>query len=317
MTETPAGADVSRNAVGQLRFFQALAGLLALLLVAGGAYFFYRQRQVRPVQILVSGRPVTTVENLADARSLLQSVRATEAGQGFVQSDDPRFKQTVELERVSDASPIDTDDTARTKLSSALTVTVAADVILISGKPFVALPDQESAQATLDSVRSHYANMPPNDPVVDRPTFREKVEIVRERVPVSLTKPSAQDAAPLLWTPPPARTYTVQPHETGWSIARKFNMQFADFIRANAGRDINHLAPGDTVAVSQTYPPLTVIVKKRSEKDEAIVPGAAAENAGLRQITLVTTYVNGAPEGPGEATNIYTIRRARPRSVLD
>jgi LysM repeat protein len=315
--EPPSPSSSPRNTIGQLHFFQALAGLLALVIVAGAGYMVYRQHQVQPVQILVDRQPVATVENLADARALLRSVQDQDAGTAYISSGDPLFKQTVQLVRVPASTPLDSDDTAKNKLASALRVTVLADLITIDGKPFVALPDKETAQATLDSVRNHYADMPPNDPLVEKPSFQEHVEIDRERVSSSLIKQTPGQAAPLLWTPPQAKTYAVQLHETGWSIARKFHMAFADFLRANSGRDINHLAPGDTVAVSQTYPALTVIVKKRSQEQEQIIPGAPADVGGLRQITLVTTYINGIAEGPGQAINIYTLQRARPRSVVE
>ena len=317
-SEPPSASRRPRDpTTGQLRFFQVLAGMLALALVAGGSYVAYRQHQIQPVEIVVDGHAVATVENLIDARALVRSVRDLDAGPNFLQAGDPRFRETAQLVRVPASTPLDSDETAKDKLASALEVTVEADVIKIDGKPFVALPDKDTAQATLDAVRQHYADMPPNDPLVEKPSFREDVEIERERVSTTLTKQSPDQAAPLLWTPPPAKTYAVQLHETGWSIARKFHMVFADFLRANSGRDINHLAPGDTVAVSQTYPALTVLVKKRSQKQEQIVPGAPAASAGLRQITIVTTYINGIAEGPGQAIDIYTLQRARPLSSID
>lgn len=316
-SEPPSASRGPRDPAGQLRFFQILAGLLALALVCVAGYFFYRQHQIQPVEILVAGHSAATVENLPEARALLRTVMDQAAGPAYAQAGDPRFKETVQLVRVPASTPLDSDDTAKDKLASVLQVTVEADVIKINGKPFVALPDKDTAQATLDTVRKHYSDMPPNDPLVGKPSFQENVEIERERVKSTLTKQSPDQAAPLLWTPPPAKTYTVQPHETGWSIARKFHMAFGDFLRANSGRDINHLAPGDTVAVSQTYPALTVIVKKQSEKEEPIIPGAPASSAGLRQITVVTTYINGTAEGPGQAIDIYTLQRARPRATID
>jgi hypothetical protein len=106
-------------------------------------------------------------------------------------------------------------------------------------------------------------------------------------------------------------------HDTGWSISRKFHMDFTEFLRANSGRDVNKLHPGDTVYVSKTTPPLTAIVVKQSEQNEAIRPGVPADEAGLRKITVETTYINGDPEGPGTATNVETLRRAKPsRSIM-
>src|SRR5579862_4923326 len=106
------------NAQVQLRFFQTLAALLAVLLIGGAAYFFYRTRQIQPVAIFVGGRQVTTVENAAEAKQLLRTVRNDAAGPAFLTSGQPLYKEIAQLQRVSDTSSLDTDDTARAKLSA-------------------------------------------------------------------------------------------------------------------------------------------------------------------------------------------------------
>jgi LysM repeat protein len=314
---TPPADDEPRSSsappapsVAQLRLYQTLTVLFAIALLGGVGYYFYRQRSIQPVSVLVNGNPVTTVQNIGAANGLIAQVLAAKAGTAYASAGKPEFKQTLTLKRVPDAVALDTPDAASQKLTAATQVTVLADVIFIGKKPFVALPDRDTAQATLDAVRDHYVKMPPLVPADERPTFLETVQIERERVPTTLTKASAQDAAPPLWTPPPAKTYQVKRGETGWSVARKFHLVFADFLRANSGANINRLAPGDSVNVSRSFPPLTVIVKKSISKSEPIVPGMAASAAGLRRVTLEATYVNGELQGNPTTTDFQTLQPA-------
>jgi LysM repeat protein len=308
--------DSSRGAEGQLRFFKALTVILLLALLAGAAYFVYHQRKVQPVAIVVAGQTVTMVENASMATAVIKQALNSAVGAAYSADGDPQFTRPIQLQRVSDGTPFDAASTASTKLSTAVPITVLADLIVIKGKAFVALPDKQTAQAALNDVRYHYASMPPDASVVGTPTFQEKVQIVRKRVSTALCMPSAEDAAHKLLTPPPAKLYTVQPHDTGWLIARKFHLTFSDFIRANAGRDLDRLVPGDTVNISQTYPPLTVIVNKVTSATQSIIAGASQEDAGERRVTQITTYINGASVGTPQSVSVYTIRRAKPWTSL-
>ncbi len=234
----------------------------------------------------------------------------------YAKSGEPRYSEQIELKHVAGDSTLNSDDDAIRLICAATRVTVAADAIVINGKPVAALPDKDTAQAALDAVRAHYAQMPPDLPLVERPSFEEKVEIVRDRYPTRITLADADSATKLLLTPPLAKTYVVTPHETGWSIAKKFHLSFADFLKANSGSDVNRLAPGDTVNVSQSYPALTVVVKKEEKKDEPIVAGAPASVAGLRELDLELTFINGILTGPPEGLGFTTIQKAEPRREL-
>jgi LysM repeat protein len=109
----------------------------------------------------------------------------------------------------------------------------------------------------------------------------------------------------------------VQPGETGWRIAHKFHIPFATIVRANSGRDLNNLLPGDTVNVSASFPPLTVIVRKQVISDEPIVSGAPAALAGERRVTSIVTYINGVRTGEPTPVSIFTVRRATPRRSIE
>ncbi len=300
----------------QLRFFKSLSIALAFVLICGGAYVVYKQRSGQPVNILVNGRPVATVASPAIAAQVIQHIATAKLGDAYAKNR-AQIAETVQVERAPSDAPFDVQDVAASKLASVAHINVLADAIEIDGKPIIALPDKDTAQSALDQVRDHYASLPPNDPVIDKPTFREKVTIVRERVPASICKASASDAATFLLTAPPAKGYTVQFHDTGWRIAHKFHLTFSEFIRANSGRDLDHMAPGDVVNISQSYPPLTVIVRKSTSETESIIQGESGDQAGKRQVTSIVTYMNGVRTGEAEPVSVYTVQRAKPQESLE
>jgi LysM repeat protein len=312
------GVQAASSGAGesQLRFFKFLSLALIALLVAGALFYLYRQTRSQPIALLVNGAVVTTVADSASANALIGGLPADEIGAAYGADNKPEVTEAIQFQRVAADSAIDTQATALGKLAAATHLTVLADVISIDGKPVLALPNRDAAQAALDAVRQHYVSLPPDVPAIDTPEFREKVTIERTRTKAAICKTTTDEAARILWASPPAKLYIVQYGETGWSIARKVHMSFSNFIRANSGSDINDLKPGDTVNISQTYPPLTVIVHKTSVFDEPILPGAPQSQAGDRRVTSIDTYVNGVRTGESAPVSIYTVRRATPRRSI-
>ena len=302
---------------GQLRFFQALSLLLLLALITGGGYFWYRQRHLQPVAILVDGRPEATVANYGIALKVVQQAEIGSLGAAYAAQGDPRAAQTISYRLVADTAAIDPESDAAAKLAGLLRVTIKAAVIMVNGRRAVALPDEATAQAALDAIQKHYIDLPPRDTVYGKPTFQENVAIKTERLPASLCKASADQAAALMLAPPQGKDYTVQPGDTGWRIARKSHITLSAFLEANAGRDLDHLKPGDIVNVAPTLPPLSVIVQKQVTRTEQIIPGAPAGTGGERAITDIYTYINGARQPGSTPINVVILQRAIPRRAID
>jgi LysM repeat protein len=300
----------------QLRFYRILSVVLIAMILGGVGYHLYNEQRTLPVKVLVGGAPIATVVDYQTANSLVAQLAARQLGPAYTVHSSPESSLPIQLQRVAADSPVDSTDDALAKLAAATRLSVMADVICINGKQIVGLADKVAAQAALDEVRQHYIAMPPADMVTDKPTFREKVEIKRKRVAASICVAGSEAAAQLLMAVPPAKTTTVEPHETGWSIARKFHMSFGDFVRANSGNDINHLMPGDTVNVSRSFPPLTVIVHKEHTALEPILAGAPADAAGERRVTSIDTYVNGVRAGQSQPVSVFVVRPATPRGRI-
>ena len=134
-------------------------------------------------------------------------------------------------------------------------------------------------------------------------------------IDLARARPSAEAAAPYFWTPPAAKTYTVQRGDTGFAIAARNHISFSDFLTANSGHDLNKLRPGDVVNVQRMPLLLTVRVKKTITQDQAIVANAPADEAGQQRVTYVVTYLNGQ-ETRRDVTNSAMLKKPLTRTDL-
>ena len=310
-------AQTAGASSAQLRFFQILSLLLLVAIVAGGGDLWYRQRHFQPITILINGRPTVTVANYAVALNVIHQAELNGIGAAYNAQGNPRATESIAYQHVGETATLNTEADAVAQLSRRLHVTVDAAVITINNKRAVALPDQTAAQATLDSIQQHYVNMQPNDPLYGKPSFQEKVDIEPERVPVSLCKATAAEAAALMLAPPKGKQYIVQSGDTGYRIARKFHITLSAFLQANAGRDVNRLAPGNIVNVAPTIPPITVVVQKQATRIEPIIPGATDGTGGERAVSDIYTYINGVRQPGSDPIGAVILKRATPRRYID
>ncbi|BDI31968.1 hypothetical protein CCAX7_40190 [Capsulimonas corticalis] len=298
----------------QLRLFKALAGVAVVALLAGGGYVVYQRHLGQPVSILLDGKPIVTLQNQQTATTVLAAAERKAAGFDVGAKDIVRL-QKVQFVRTSGSEPIDSPDTAQDKIASRLKLHVYAYAISVNKRVTVALPTEDDANKTLTLIKDHFAQAPPDAKVIGDPTFSENVLVARKAVDPARIKPTPEEAATFSWTPPPSKDYVVKPHETGYAIARKNHISFSDFLIANAGRNLNKLKPGDTVIIQKNPLPLTVLVKKQFQADEKIIANAPESEAGLRTVTYLVTYANGA-EIHRDVQNMMTIKKPRTRTEL-
>ena len=107
----------------------------------------------------------------------------------------------------------------------------------------------------------------------------------------------------------------VRRGDTGFRIAARNHISFADFLTANPGHDLNRLRPGDTVNVQRMPLLLTVRVRKRSPQDQAIVAHVPPSEAGRQRVTYVVTYLNGQ-ETRRDVTNSAMLEKPLTRTEL-
>lgn len=276
----------------QLHVFKILVVALILALLGGAGYYLYEKHLGQPVTIVIAGKPVATVRNMAAANQILAAAERAKVGAAF-DNEAPILLHLPQFQRAPADSPVDADAIARQKLTHVLNPRVHAFVIVVKGKPSLGLPSADEAQRTLELVKQHFAQMPPQAQVLGDPEIVEKVAIAPKVIGTALARQTAEDAAPYFWTPPHTRTYVVKSGDTGFKIALRNHLSFADFLTANSGHDLNKLKPGDVVNVQRMPLLLTVRVQKQFTRDEPIVAHAPPDQAGLQRVTYVVTYLNG------------------------
>lgn len=284
------------------------------MLVLGTAGVFYMRRQTQPVMILLDGKPVASAPNISQANDLLHRAELSRTHNAFPADSIVRL-QTVQFERLNASVPVDADTNALAKLSHALKLHVRAYVITVDGQPAMALPSDSAAADTLHQVKEHFAQMPPPADIVGEPEFVEKVAVTQQAVDVSQAKASAEEATPLFWTTKAGKVYKVQRGDTGLAIAIRQHITLRDLLAGNPQADMNRLRVGDTLNIQKGATRISVRVQKRFSREEPVVASAPPAEAGLRRVTYVVTFVNGA-ETHRDVQNISVIRPPRARTEL-
>lgn len=308
--QTPTPESLAR----QLRLFKLLAALLAVALVVGGGVFLFLRHLGQPVTILVNDKPVATVRNVAAANALIAAAEQAKIGAAFA-GEEPVRMQKVRFLHAEASTPQDPDNVAQTKLAQSLTLHVHAFVILVKGRPSVALPTAEAATQTLRLVKDHWAQAPPQEPIAGQPQIIEAEEITKRAVDTRLTRQTPEEAAPYFWTPPPSKTYVVRRGDLGSRIAYRSHISLSDLITANPNKNLNRLKPGDTLNVQKMPLLLTVRVRKTLITTEKVHPGAPASQAGLQRVTYLVTYINGQ-ETRREAQSVDILEKPLTRTEL-
>jgi len=307
---TPAAETLAR----QLRLFQGLAALLAATLLIGGGIFFFLRHLGQPVTILVNDKPIATVHNAATANALIAAAERSKVGAAYA-GEEPVRMQKVRFVRAEAGAPQDPDSVVKAKLAQSLTLHVHAYVILVKGRPSVALPTADAATQTLRLVKDHWAQAPPQAEVVGQPEIVESEDIQKRAVDTRLTRQTPEQAASYFWTPPPSKPYTVRRGDLGSRIAYRNHISLADLITANPNKNINRLKPGDTLNVQKMPLLLTVRVRKTLTTTEKVHPGAPAAQAGSQRVTYVVTYLNGQ-ETRREAQSVDILQKPLTRTDL-
>jgi hypothetical protein len=210
---------------------------------------------------------------------------------------------------------VDADDAARRAIASHLKLRVRAYVIVVDGLPSIGLPTAEAAEKTLDLVRDHFATMPPDAPAIEPARIKQTTEVSLISVSPTRTRTDPASAAEYFWTPPPAKTYVIKMGDRGYTVAVRNHISFTDFLIANAGHDMNRLHPGDIVNIQKMPPALTVIVRKRIDATEPILPYAPPSEAGKRHVTYAVTYTNGI-ETHRDVLTWQVLSKPRPQRSL-
>ena len=313
VSQTPTDPHSADPAARQLRAFKGLAAVLAAALILGSAAFLYLRHLGQPVTIFINGKAVATVRNAAAASTLISDAEKAEIGPAFA-GETPIRLQKIALIHAESSTPQTPDAEVQAKLERLLTLRVPAFVILVDKHPSLAFPTPDAATQTLKLVQDHWAQMPPQGPVVGQAQIVQKVSIEKHTVSTHLLRSDPALAASYFWTAPPSRTYTVRPGDLGSRIAYRAHLSLADLIRANPNLNLNRLTPGDVVNVQKMPLLLTVRVRKTLVTTSVVRPNVPAYAAGQQRVTYLVTYLNGQ-EVSREAQSIVILKK--PKTAME
>ena len=300
----------------QLRLFKGLALVLFVSAAGLGGAFLYVRHQGQPVEIYLGKHSVGVVQNSAVADRLLMAAERSKVSRQYDANKLIR-REPVQLKPAPPGAVLLPEDEVKKKIAAALHVKARAFVILVQGKPSVGLPTSAAAFSTLTQVKDHFAQLPPDVPLIGDPTFRQKITVKPMAIDSSMTRGTAAEAAAYLWTPQVFRSqkYTVKRGDTGLKIAVQYHLTLTQFIAINPGRDINRLKVGDEVNMAKTPVLIVVLVTKKYTRIEKILAYAPEEQAGRRSVTYRVTYANGQ-EMHKDVLNLATLEKPQPRMQL-
>jgi LysM repeat protein len=217
--------------------------------------------------------------------------------------------------------------------ASKLTVQLTKYVILVGGKPAVAVDSEDDASSIIEAAKERFGSMVAN--LMEEPSFKQDVSVRRMVVDRALYRPTVEEALDALVSGGKgAGTYTIAQGDVASAIAERFGMKLSDLQAMNGGKDLEKLQIGEQIRVSmkeETDAPRLVVVVRNQESGTEIIPfqtetvssvelrpGKQIElnpgRNGLRRVIRAITYENGVRTGM-EVVEEQTIRNAVPRRI--
>jgi LysM repeat protein len=263
--------------------------LFILLIAPVGTLWLYPRVAGGPTAIQVDGRTVAVVADRDAAERALAAVKQSRAGADAAHAT---FARPVELRRVGRAAGSAVPEAvAVERLAAAVSIQAPRAVILVDGKPVVALPTEREAGAALAMVKAHFAEQAGR--LVEEPRFKQQVTIRRQLASDAIWRPRAEVAARFLREGPAttAARHTIVAGDTPSGIAGKYDLTLEELTRLNPGMRPGALRVGDTLNIrSPAQAPLTVVVRARVRR----LP-RSLRTPDLRRGPAEVTYENGLP----------------------
>lgn len=266
MNETTNPEEIILKLRKKLVFYKLLSACCILVLLIEGSIFLFPRVFHPKYAIQVNGRTAALAINKSEAESVLRQIRTEKAGELGNKSD---FSQRIKISpRFFTKRKALNEAELRDILNSKLTLKVPAAVILADDQPVVALPTEKEAQETLDQFKAKFSGS--NTKVLAEPTFKEHLQIAKVSVDPSGVCNNVQEGLDALMLGDDNSTHVVSDGETGYSIAQKYDISFAELSQFNPGKNLDHLKVGDELNIGHGKPSLTVVTVEKRNFEEVI-----------------------------------------------
>lgn len=274
----------------------AVAGVILLGLVAD---LTWRHEEVRPGYIVsVDGYMVGAVHEPGEAHKALEAVIAQLA---------PEINLYANLTEKLSVRPAYAKErmelTNQAQIQSALVKTLPAlaeaVVILVDGREIVVVESEEQARLVRDQILEEYRSTILREATVEQLRFQETIEWHPKLVGPEEVRTAAEAMNILKHGTDKLVTYVVQSGDTGWGIARSYNVTTEDLARANPDTNLSLLQIGQSLVVTFKEPYVhTMSVSKKVVKERIPFTERIEKDANLWpwQYQVVTPGVPGTRE---------------------
>lgn len=177
---------------------------------------------------------------------------------------------------------------------------VEATAITVNGQDVVAVTDVEAAKAVKESILNEYKSDVLHDASdVEQLAFQEQIDWHPKTVPLERVR-TIEDAISILKHGTDRRvTYEVRSGDTGWDIARSYNVSTDQLAQANPAVNLENLQIGQELNVTFREPYVhTQSISKRVVKESIPFTERVTKDADLWpwQYVVITPGIPGARE---------------------
>jgi LysM repeat protein len=306
----PATSVLERSEIAALRrrmnLERAVFGAILVGIIGARLYMEFRPKAWA---LYLDGKPVVAMKDRGALERLVEQRRQAHGGAAAGVS----YLKAPKIAPVDPKTlaPVDGSVAAK-KVEEAVQVSAPRAVIYVDGLPVVALPDEASAKAVLEKLKSS-ANAG-----IDKPTgdvsFKEEILIKTE--PADEDSWADVDTAESLLLGEDGdevSEYQVKNGDTSWSIARKHGLEREELVKLNPGVNLARLRIGQRVHVKgKGEPVITVVAEGTSTRTEPLPFGVEIRRSpkmyiGKREVIQVGK--------PGMQRVTYKIRRENGEEV--
>ena len=220
----------------------------------------------------------------------------------------PEMKSQVDLAAKLVVRPLEKGESGRvlatsTDIERALVQTIPAlayaTAITVNGQDVVAVADVESAQKVRDSILEEYRKTVLGEAAVEQLAFTEEIAWHPKVIPAERLRSVDEAISVLKHGTDKVVTYQVKSGDTGWDIARSYNVSPEQLATANPTVDIDNLQIDQVLNVTFREPYVhTQSVSKRVVQEAIPFTEQVEKDANLWpwQYVVVTPGVPGARE---------------------
>ena len=249
--------DIKGAILGFFRRWAVIVNLGPVLVLALLVYSMVYVIAEKPYIMLLNGEKIAIVQEVDDGKKILEQLNKEMSSPYPAEAN---FRQYAVLDFTREGVQIKTKPTdaqvIKEILRSKITWFIDAWTISVSNERTVYLATKSIAEAVLDDVKKSY--LPDSDDLtILNAEFVEKVELIKEEIPITSLGSPEQAFRTLVEGRDPVREYIVQRGDTYSTIAKRNNMSYEELMLINGAKN-DRLSVGQVLVLNTPKPLLSV-----------------------------------------------------------